>query len=264
MNSFRFALLLSLSLFIVTVSCKKGDSTIDPPAVTTFTLSYGDSVFYIKNQSSDYIVSPLNARAGTYTAFPEGLEIDKSSGAINVSKSEKGMRYRVTFKSPSGDSSSAFIVISGINFIDKYYRLSEADSVAFPVYNADPSKNLPSASFDEDKVAGNSGCAIKTNNGQINLRESIRNGIFGSTPRNNTRKDFEVKYRLDDKSGKALNSIKILIYYYDTMNDVPQDLVQTVNDHLAMTIQPNNTTIGNSLIKEAAKPRPPCIVIIAH
>ena len=243
-------------------SCSKKDSSPALPA--TNNLIYGDSIFYIRNQSTDYLVSPVQSKGGTYRAFPEGLNIDNATGTINVSKSETGMRYKVSFISATGDTTVNYVVISGINFPDKYYKLAAGDSVAFPVYNANSALRLPPSSFDEDKVATNSGCAIKTNNGQINLTESIRNGLFGATPQNNTKKGFNVKYRLDDQSGKALNSINILIYYFNTMSDVTPDLLQTVIDHQIMTLQPNNTSVATGTIQAASKPRPPCIVVIGH
>ncbi|HEV7621026.1 MAG TPA: hypothetical protein VGO09_04800 [Flavisolibacter sp.] len=244
-------------------ACKKSDtiSNAQPPV---FKISYGDSVFYINSQATDYLVNPVNGKPGSFTSFPEGLAIDKTTGTINVSKSEAGMRYRINFLSSAGDTSSTYIVISGINFPDKYYFLANSDSIAFPVYNADPSLNLPSGSFDEDKSANKSGCAMKTINGQINLTESLRNGLFGNNPQNNTKKGFDVLYRLNDKSGNSLNKISILIYYFNTMNDVTPDLAQTVIDHQIMTLQPNHAPIANGLIQAASKPRPPCIVIIGH
>jgi hypothetical protein len=255
----HFLGILTLLCFTI-LSCKKSDIKQN----NSYQLSYGDSLFYISNQPTDILASPLNARAGNFSSFPDGLVIDPNTGVINVSQSEAGMKYRISFKGNSGDSSTAFIVISGINFPDKYYRIESSDTMAYPVYNADPSKILPPGSFDDDRVANNSGCAMKTINGQINLSESIRNGLFGSTPKNDTRKDFDVKYRLDDNSGKAENKIKILIYYYDHMSDVPQSLQQTIQDHQAMTFQPNNAPVSTARISAAAKPRPPCIVVIGH
>jgi hypothetical protein len=261
MPSTKVYLLPLFVLVCLALSCTKNDTVQNPAS----TLTYGDSVFYVTDQSSDLLVRPVHTTDGNYSSFPEGLELDPSTGVINVTRSEAGMRYRITFRSAQGDTSNAFVVISGINFPDKYYRLANADSVAFPVYNADASRAIPPGIFDEDRIANNSGCAMRTNNGQINLKESIRNGLFGSTPKNDTRKDFEVKYRLDDKSGKALNKIKILLYYYDTMADVPADLQQTVREHQAMTFQPDNTPVLNMPIASiAAKPRPPCIIVIGH
>ncbi len=260
MNSLKYGLYWALLIFAV--SCKKNEAVT---AGQRYQLSYGESVFYLRNQSADVLVAPLNPKAGIFTSFPDGLSIDTNTGIINVSQSDAGMRYRIQYHGSGGDSATTFIVISGINFPDKFYRLESADSVAFPVYNADPSRTLPGGNFDEDHVANNSGCAIRTNNGQINLTESIRKGLFGNTPQNDTRKDFEVRYRLDDPSGKALNKIKILIYYYDRMQNVPSDLLQTIQDHQAMTFQPDNQPVNTApLTTLARKPRPPCIVIIGH
>jgi len=61
-----------------------------------YQVKYADSVLYLKNQSNDYIVLPVGASAGTFSAFPEGIEIDDNTGAINVTKSETGLRYRIT------------------------------------------------------------------------------------------------------------------------------------------------------------------------
>jgi hypothetical protein len=263
MTSAKIPLIL-LIVVLFAGSCNKSDNNITNNQTPPFKISYGDSIFYVRDQSTDYLVSPVNSKPGIFSSFPDGLNIDQTTGAINVSKSEAGMRYRVNFKSTNGDSSTTYIVISGINFPDKYYLLANADSIAFPVYNADPSLPIPSGSFDEDKTANNSGCAMKTNNGQINLTESLRNGLFGKDPQNNTKKGFDVLYRLNDKSGNSLNKISILIYYFNTMNDVTPDLAQTVIDHQIMTLQPNHAPIANGLIKAASKPRPPCIVIIGH
>ena len=254
-------------VFFVTVlilgACNKEDNQ---PQQKTYELSYGQPVFYLRNQSADYLVRPVNQPVeGSFSSFPKGLELDPKTGEINVSQSESGMRYKITFTPTTGSAVSTHVVISGINFPDKFYFLSNNDSIAFPVYNADRSNKLPPGNFDEDNEANNSGCAMKTTDGQINLKESIRRGLFGSTPKSDERKGFDIKYRLNDNSGNALNKIKVLLYYYNSMSEVPEDLKATMSEHLAMTLQPDNTPMGNTLVSAAApKPRPPCIVIIAH
>src|SRR5882724_7319147 len=83
-------------LLILLFACKKnaGD-TNSPPVVKP--LSYGDSVFYVRNQVGDYIVYPTETRKGLYLGFPDGIEIDDNSGAITVNKSETGLRYKISF-----------------------------------------------------------------------------------------------------------------------------------------------------------------------
>src|SRR5881398_1808379 len=114
-------------------------------------LSYGDSVFYLK--STSYTVAPVNAKAGTYTAFPNNLKIDHATGAITVTlkdadgQSQTGLRYKIKFTSAGNEADSTYITISGINYIDKFYDLSKNDSIIYPVYNADVSKELPAGNY---------------------------------------------------------------------------------------------------------------------
>src|SRR5215218_6294435 len=91
-------------LFLLTAfaACRKNDGNDPGPA---YSLSYGDSIIYLKGSGSDYTVSPVTPMAGEYDAFPEGIELDDKTGAINVSKSETGLRYRITF-TPEGSNKS--------------------------------------------------------------------------------------------------------------------------------------------------------------
>jgi len=252
---------------VISASCNKSDNAVP------YVLSYGNSVIYLKNQASDYIVYPTQSRAGTYTAFPEGIEIDDITGAINVSKSETGLRYRITHTGLNGDTTSTIVVLSGITFTDKFYHLSQNDSIAFPVYNANSAGAVPvsGSSFDDGNLANSGGCSVKTTNGQINLAETVRNGVFGNTPQNDVRKDFDIVYRLNDASGKAVNKLRVRIYWYNTMMDVAPDLWQTLNDRQSQGVflQMNNTNSGQVTARSTsslaiAKPRPPCVIIIGQ
>src|SRR6185503_12822737 len=113
---FGFAFLLFTISF---VSCKK---TVSEPG--EYKLSYGDSVLYLKNQAGDQIVYPTEHREGVYTAFPDGIEIDDMTGAINLSKSETGLRYRITHTTPDGKKTNTLVVVSGVNYTDKFYNLA--------------------------------------------------------------------------------------------------------------------------------------------
>jgi hypothetical protein len=197
---------LTIALSLVTIiSCNK------PNDEGPYTLSYGNPVIYLKNQPGDHIVYPTQTRAGTYSAFPEGIEIDDDNGAINVSKSETGLRYKITHTATNGDTASTIVLLSGIQFLDKFYRLSQNDSIAFPIYNGNAVNPLPLAgsSFDDGGLANAGGCSVKTTNGQINLAETVRNGVFGSTPQNDAKREFEIEYKLNDESGKLNFTITI-------------------------------------------------------
>jgi hypothetical protein len=253
------ALMLSASFWL---SCNKPSDGNDSPATGPYTLNYGDSILYLRNQAEDFIVSPTEHREGIYEGFPDGIEIDETTGAINVTKSETGLRYRITHTAPDGTVTTTKLVLSGITFPDKYYHLSQNDSVAFPVYNASPDRLVPlnGSIFDEGNGANTGGCSVKTSNGQINLKETIRNGVFGDTPENDVRKDFEIKYRLNDGSNKAVNKLKVRLYYYNTMADVPEDLLETLQDRIDEGVFLKTSRPA----AREAKPRPPCVIIIAN
>jgi hypothetical protein len=251
---------------IALFSCNKSSNDISGP----YDLNYGDSILYLAPSAGDYIVYPNTRRPGVYSAFPDGIQIDDATGAINVSKSETGLRYRITHTAPDGTITTIKVVLSGITFTDHYFHLSAGDSVAMPIYNASPSRVLPvsGSSFDEGNVANTGGCDVKTINGQINLAQTVRNGVFGSTPTNDVRRDFDIDYRLNDASGKSKNTLRVRLYYYATMADVPADLLQTLQDRedLGVFLRNGDISTSNSTARtqKEARPRPPCVIIIAN
>lgn len=242
-------------------ACSKSGT---PDNTGPYQFSYGDSILYMKPVAGDYIVKPVKHRVGTYTGFPDGIEIDETTGAINVSKSETGLRYRITHTAPDGTKTETKVVLSGITFKDYFYFLSTGDSVAIPIYNSDPSRLLPlsGSSFDEGNVCNNAGCAVKTTDGSINLAQTVRNGVFGITPRNDERKTFEIRYRINDASGKTENRLKVLLYWYNSLADVPADVWETLNGRIDEGVFLRGGSA--EAIIGTAKPRPPCVIIIAN
>ncbi len=272
MTNFRnvFTGVAALALTVVSMSGCDGDD-ISPSG--PYNLSYGDSRLYLRPQSNDYIVYPTERRPGVYEGFPDGIEIDEESGAINVSDSETGLRYRITHTAPDGTQTTTMVVLSVITFFDKFYNLSQHDSVAFPVYNATNGIPLPitGSVFDEGGLANGSGCEVGTINGQINLAQTVRNGIFGSNPSNDDRKDIDIVYRLNDASGKAVNKIRVRLYYYTSMATVAPDLLETLRDREELGVFLKNTPVpsnggGTSAARQLreAKPRPPCVIIVGQ
>ncbi|MBE7170760.1 MAG: hypothetical protein INR73_09220 [Williamsia sp.] len=255
------------------ISCSKNSSqnpSVDPaipPPANSFQLRYSDSVFYINNQK-DYTVSPVEKRTGTYFSFPEGLSLDKKTGEINVSKSDAGLKYRVSFaESGSKDTVSTFILVSGINYYDGFYVLSKGDSILKPVYNANKAALIPGINngtvFDVGSSCNDQGCKVSPVNAEINLAQTVRNGVFGNKPSNNARQEFEMTYRINDNSGKVDNKLKVKLYYYDSMSDVTQEAFDIINSRTGAIIGPSNVTSA-PLSSAAAKPRPPCIFIVSH
>lgn len=255
-----------LVLAAVTIPCLISCDTKDTEPSGPYTLSYGDSILYLRPGSNDYIVRPTEKRSGTYEGFPEGIEIDEETGAINVSKSETGLRYRITHTAPDGTKTETKVVLSGINFTDKFYRLSQNDTIAFPVYNADAARQLPvtGSIFDDGGGANASGCDVRTVNGQINLKQTIRNGLFGNNPRNDDRTDIDIVYRLNDASGKAVNKVRVRLYYYTSMATVADDLLETLQEREDQGVFLRSTPAAQGRFLRTAKPRPPCIIIVGQ
>jgi hypothetical protein len=277
--------LLLLILPVVLFSCKK-DNTIGTPTLTppNAGLNYGDSIFYLNNQASDYIVLPQQNRQGQYSGFPEGIDIDQNSGAINITKSETGLRYRISFV-PEGttDSIHTVIVISGINFLDGFYKLTTADSVIKPLYNANSGGAIPGVNngtaFDIGSGCNSAGCNVDIIAGSINLAQTVRNGVFGVTPSNNDRHEFDLNYEINDKSGKAPNTIRVKLYYFNSISDVTQEVYDIINSRegalfgvqprpipFASSLTSINSVDGQTTIlgKAIPKPRPPCIFILGR
>jgi hypothetical protein len=251
-------------------ACKK-HTTRDNPATTTTKLSYGDSVFYLK--STSYTIAPVNSQPGTYSVFPNNLKIDNATGAITVAvkgndgQSQTGLRYKIKFTSSNNEVDSTYIIISGITYIDRFYFLSKSDSIISPVYNADLRNGLPSGNYN---LSSDNKLAISSTNGQINIKETIRKGFFDdlSHPR---WKQFTIKYASNDKSNGVENSTDLILYYYNTINDVPSNVSALMQTHQRMLLGIDSPEIpltsaptDNNLSSDLSffKPRPPCVVIV--
>jgi hypothetical protein len=256
---------------VVVLSCKKGGDNNPGPGTGATTLKYSDSVFYLK--STDYTVTPLSGKTGTYTAFPDNLKINSSTGAITVTlkgtdgESQTGLRYRIKFTSGS-EVDSTYITLSGVTYVDRFYYLAQNDSIISPIYNADLSKVLPAGSFSSN---GGNKLALNSSNGQINVKESIRRGFFDDAT-NGAWKQFNIRYTLNDGS-TAQNDMDVILYYYTSVNVVPSNVSALMQAHQRMTvglttpgIPSTPGAIDNNLSSDLSlfKPRPPCIIVIAQ
>jgi hypothetical protein len=281
---FAYFLLIVVSVSACTKSGTSHDSILLP--ADSLNLTYGDSVFYVKEGDDDNIILPKGNLKGRFSGFPEGIEIDELTGAINADKSETGLRYRISFipdNSPK-DTLSTIILLSGISYLDKIYYLDKNQYVAHPLYDGRTENLLPGTNgesvFDEGGGCNGEGVAVNIHDGSIDLAKTIANGVFGDQPANGAQKEVELRYRISDKSNKALNRLKVKLYYFETADDITQDLVAEMNERrdqnmfIGVNPQPpflevynprqtgllvaNNGTLG------AAKPRPPCIFLVGR
>jgi hypothetical protein len=254
-------------------SCKKKPNEEGGPANPK--LSYSDSVFYIKSQN--YIVSPNINQPGTYSAFPDNLLIDPATGRITVAimglggESQTGLRYKIKFQaSGSNYVDSTYITLGGINYLDKIYNLAQGDSIVYPVYNANLNNSIPAGTYG---INPDSRLGINPLNGQINLMECMRKGMFDLPVENGEWEEVSVTYKSNDGSNQATNRMDVAIYYYRTINDVPSNIAQVMQAHQKMVLGVSQTAIPNTIGPidndlpdniSLTKPRPPCVIVIAQ
>ncbi len=227
-------------------------------------LSYGDTLFNLRNQPGNFTISPVSKpnSAGYFKSIPAGLAIDSVTGIININQSETGLRYKIYYVAAAGGTAldSVKLVISGIDYRDAIYEIARtpnAYDTAFAIYNARPELMLPCGDDDEDGDGdlddddnqcvfdetdldddGNDDIPgviqdkllVDIKKGTIDLEASFQAGIFGSSdPANGISKDFTFYYRLQDASNRALNKITVRIYHFKRRSDIPQTLLDTLN-----------------------------------
>ncbi|MEA5461688.1 hypothetical protein VB796_21650 [Arcicella sp. LKC2W] len=292
-----FALLLLLLSIKFITSCTLKEEKIVPQNslerinTNCSNFGYSDTLFFKSNQATDFIVSPSNSQNGTYGGFPEGLSINPSTGVINVTMSEAGLRYKVYFvPANTTDTCFKFITISGVDYLSKIYNLDNNDEIASPNYRGLNSV-LPCSDDDEDDDDDNEcefddgnddddgdgtgdepptgqevilqGVDIDKVTGKIDLKKSIQNGALGINPANGTSKLFRIYYRLNDNSQKALNFIDVKIHYFQTLGAIPQSLLNQIADKNNALMVNSFSTNRNARFKYS-KPRPPDIIVIGY
>ncbi|MCO4292599.1 hypothetical protein NF867_06985 [Solitalea sp. MAHUQ-68] len=260
-------------------------------------LNYGSNLFYLKNTPIDFVIKPVKKPAieGKFTAKPWGLVINENTGEININQSETGLKYTVTFTSTDQQTVlKTEFVISGMDYKDSIYVFTNNNHLAKPVFDEDENKTAPcndsnndgnedqnqceidDPDLDDDgnqdePSANSQGLAISKATGQIDLKQSLENGALGNNLTNGIFKDFKIYYRLNDASDRALNSITVRVFYFDTMNDIPANLLAELKakQSNSTSIFFSNKTIENSGVKSVegamtVKKRPPYLVIVAR
>jgi hypothetical protein len=259
------------------------DSTFDTGNLTVNSSTcagapdYGDSIVFLKPKNGgDFFASPVNNIGvnGTYMSWPEGLKINKNTGVINLSQSETGVRYNIAFiKKGGADTCVSQLIVGGLTYMDEIYVLEQNDTLAKPIFNADPfASSICDASDDTDypdnNSNGNNKCVfdndspgqrandqklrVRTKSGIINLKKSVEDGLFGKNPKNGDSKKVQIRYELNDASQKAGQKITVQVMYYDKVSGIPGALQQEVAGKRANML---SYRIVNG------KPRPPLIII---
>jgi hypothetical protein len=282
--------LLPFVSLLVFFGCNKADHTDSDPEKksednTNTSISstcpnapnYGDSIVYLQPKvSGNYTVQPVNnvGVAGTYFSWPEGLDIDKTTGVIDVSNSETGVRYKIGFvKKNTTDTCVSQLIVGGLTYLDAIYVLDQNDTLAKPVFNANPLAGAPCDASDDSDYPDNNGngnnkCVfdddspgnkandqklrVRTKSGFINLKKSVADGLFGPNLKNGDSKKVKIMYRLNDSSKKAQQKITVQVIYYDKVSNIPTSLKQEINSK-------RTSMLSYQIVN--GKPRPPYLLI---
>lgn len=232
---------------------------------------YGDSIIYPQpTTNQDYILHPLNSPgSGKYFAWPQGMTIDPHTGAINITRSETGMKYAIGFvKDGTTDTCLSTLIIGGASYMDSVYVLEDGQKNAGPYFDANPgSSSFCDGSNGPDKckfdLAGQlkaQRIAIDKNTGKIDLEKTLKGsgpfgGVFGLLPFNGQTVYTRLYYQLQDKSNKTTEYIDLRLQYYDKRSDINQGLLNDVFTNL-------QNLLSGGLISTGANPRPPLIIVV--
>jgi hypothetical protein len=258
------------------------DTTIAPhnpapipyPVVVNYTCNgpdYGDSIIYPKpvGFQQSYIVSPINnPGAGKYFSWPDGLSLNASTGAINVTQSETGLRYSIGFvKSGTTDTCLKTIILAGAAYTDGVYVLANGQTTASPYYNADPSlisvcsgsatPGGPGCRWDITGQAQMRRITVNNQTGVIDLQKTLNDGAFGLLLLNGASVQATLSYQLNDASNMATQTMPLKLMYYNRKSDVPQSLLDQVSNRQTNIVQ-------QLLILLGGNPRPPMIIITRY
>jgi hypothetical protein len=281
-------------LLLVIFSCSKIDNTdrntavdAEKPVAADYTLTagftkcfnapdYGDSIIFLQPVNGNYTIQPVNNKGvqGIYLSWPEGLKIDSSTGVMTVSQSETGLRYNIGFvKNGTTDTCVSKLILGGVSYIDSIHVLGDHDTLAVPIFNADPyAASICGASDDTDypdnNNKGNNKCKfdddstgqqanaqklrVRTVSGVINLKKSMADGLFGPNVKNGESKVIKIQYRLNDGSKMAKQKVNVQVMYYDKVSNIPAALQKEVTTK-------RNYTLDYHIVN--GKPRPPLIII---
>lgn len=259
-------------------------------AVETSTrLQYKDSVVFYSDKK--YKVKPVEIpRApGYFVSDPEGLLINATTGELDVNNSESGLRYTIYYMSPDNlPLDSANVTVAGIDYSDGIFEINRSPQheEAVPVYNgttagvpcSQDSANPLACVFDETDLDGNGTrdvpganrgkLRVNKKTGEIDLEQSLSDGVFGPNPSNGLTKDFTIYYRLNDESRRAVSNIKVRLYYFSSRDKIPQSLLNELIARKGGSVtegpgQPNGNFIQSNLLSILKPKRPPLIIIVS-
>lgn len=225
---------------------------------------------------------------------------------INKSETGLKYRVTFSPASSAETSCEFELIVSGINYLDKIYILDQNDSLAVPVFNSNQAALSPCDDDDDDSDDGSDdssgdddssddsssdddssdddsckfdelgpdstkladlGIEVNPATGVINLKKTLENNAFGEDPQNGSTIDARMYYALQDNSLGALNAIDLRIFYFNTVNDIPQTLLDELEEKksgiLSQAPVPYFENARTMATNPKTKPRPPYLIIVA-
>lgn len=236
---------------------------------------YGDTIIYPQPTSGpDYIVDPVNnPGSGKYLSWPVGMVLDSTTGAIDVTASETGLKYIIGFvANGTSDTCLSYLTIGGASYADSVYILQNGANNAQPYFEANPfnltqCENGNKCSFDVTGSAAKMHVVVDPQTGDIDLQKTLNGsgglsgllgGAFGLLPVNGQTITTDIYYKIDsDPSNNALQHISVQLVYYDNPSMINSGLLGDIVNRL------DNLLSGNE-ISTSTNPRPPLVVIVRH
>lgn len=206
------------------------------PVLTECKLDYGRTLFI---PGEDMFASPQNINQeelkGTFSAKPNGLDIDAETGIINVDLSEPGLLYEVSFVSEDSlTRCTTQVLVAGIDYPDVIVDFSdpEVSSSIEPVVNRGNPDFVAEIEFDPTGQAAEEGISFdevsqETSPGTINLRQTFINlEQLGVEITDGFSREFIIPYIYRGGNVVVEGSIPIQIYWYE--EEVPEELQQWI------------------------------------
>ena len=233
---------------------------------------YGDTLIYPQPVAGqDDILLPANAPGpGKYLSWPAGLVIDHTTGAIDLTTSQTGLKYAIGFVAAGGtDTCLSTLILGGAAYYDSLYVVANGGTRATPYYDADPAAGNPCSNgngngngckFDVTGSAAAQNVAVNNSSGEIDLQKTLNGnaktgGVFGVNPVDGQSVNTTISYQLKKGSNNAIQQIQVQFVYYSSLSVVPASLQLTVNTRL-------NNVLNGFMISTSGNPRPPLIIIV--
>lgn len=172
--------------------------------------------------------------------YPHGVKRN-AEGAIDFSQSLTGKVYTATYAQAQARAmTQETVILSGISYKSAIYELAKGEEVAEAIYNGDSTMTVPSGDF--EMYDANNQLVQQPAQGDIDLAtlaQSVAPGIY------------TVEYTLDDESNGTPNRTELTLHIYETMEEVPAELLDRVEGSGRIKIEEE----GDEIILVTSNPK---------